>query len=363
LIDNKIPIINYEFFCLSPQKPNDCPGFHIRIKTTAHDHERQRDVLYYRALVDNELHGFLYPDEPPLIPVPLPADMLYEKGLAECNGAYRAHCGNRSDINEHLPVMLFYALSVNATSCCEMGARAFSSTWAFCKALSGSITEDEINELNKTVAERLGETPLVYKPEEPLGPKSVRPRQKKRVMYAVDLKKGENEPGFRTACEDLGISYAFFQENSRSVSLPEPCDTLLIDTWHCYGQLLAELRANARNVRHFIFMHDTALNGDGITSESWRYRHAWNIPAQAAQNGFTIEEVETGLKPAIKKFLEEQNEWVEHRVLENNNGLTVLRRIVPLNEDRQPVVVPVPLVGAVSKSVSANSRPSKRAIK
>jgi len=82
-------------------------------------------------------------------------------------------------------------------------------------------------------------------------------------------------------------------------------DLLFIDSWHCYDQLHSELTKHAKDVRKYIAMHDTVTFGfNGEDGKS------------------------PGLLDAIDDFLAESDgEWVTEAVYENNNGLTVLKRV------------------------------------
>jgi uncharacterized UPF0146 family protein len=80
-------------------------------------------------------------------------------------------------------------------------------------------------------------------------------------------------------------------------------DALMIDSLHTYPQLKKELELHAHNVRKYILMHDTGFWGEN------------------GENG------EKGLNFAIREFLATNNEWDYELVLENNNGLTILKRV------------------------------------
>ncbi len=83
----------------------------------------------------------------------------------------------------------------------------------------------------------------------------------------------------------------------------EPTDFLFIDSKHTYSQLKQELNLHAKNVRKWIGMHDTNFWGTN------------------GENG------ERGLNFAINEFLTDNMSWEVELVLQNNNGLTVLKRI------------------------------------
>lgn len=105
-----------------------------------------------------------------------------------------------------------------------------------------------------------------------------------------------------------------------------PVDLLFIDTLHVYGHLKRELALHAPNVNKFIVMHDTFIDGPANTSEA--IRNQWNIPKMSEELGYSIEDLSTGLQPAIDEFIAlHPNEWIVKRVYENNNGLTILERV------------------------------------
>ena len=89
----------------------------------------------------------------------------------------------------------------------------------------------------------------------------------------------------------------------------EETDILLIDTWHCYEQMIDELRKHAPSVRKYIICHDTQTYG--TSSEELRGQRGSN-----------------GLLPAIIHYLiETAGTWQFKIHRTNNNGLTVLERI------------------------------------
>ena len=76
----------------------------------------------------------------------------------------------------------------------------------------------------------------------------------------------------------------------------EPTDLLFIDTEHTYEQCSKELKMHAYNVRKYLIFHDTTICQE--------------------------------LNKAINEFLQSNKEWKVKEILTNNNGLTVLERIV-----------------------------------
>jgi len=98
--------------------------------------------------------------------------------------------------------------------------------------------------------------------------------------------------------------------DTREIEIAET-DMLFIDTWHCYDQLIAELNRHWGKVRKYIVMHDTTSFG-----EKWEIRHEYPCTKDKYD----------GLNKAIDEFVL-QWEWKVLKVFENNNGLTVLKRI------------------------------------
>ena len=70
-------------------------------------------------------------------------------------------------------------------------------------------------------------------------------------------------------------------------------------------------------------MHDTEV--DKIHGET--IRCGWNAIEQSKQSGFTVEEINKGLEPAITEFLLNNSNWKIKEKFTNNNGLTILEKI------------------------------------
>jgi len=98
------------------------------------------------------------------------------------------------------------------------------------------------------------------------------------------------------------IDFRFIQENVLNVEI-EPTDLLFIDTLHTYEQLSKELELHSGKVNKYIIMHDTTTFGD------------------KGENGL-------GLWYAIQEFLDKNKEWVIEARYTNNNGLTILRKVI-----------------------------------
>lgn len=100
-----------------------------------------------------------------------------------------------------------------------------------------------------------------------------------------------------------GKEWKFRQVSSLDVSIPW-CDMLFIDSKHTYEQLKAELEKHHSRVETYIVMHDTYLYG--LQGEDGKA---------------------PGLMLAIDEFLEKYRDWHVVYECEDNNGLTVLRRM------------------------------------
>lgn len=188
---------------------------------------------------------------------------------------YEEKLNTKSDINEHLSTLKQYADECNTIV--EMGVRSLVSTWAF----------------------------LVSKP---------------RTLISLDIenpsKFGGNIDEVYSLSNNVGINFKFVESSSLTYDMPLS-DLLFIDTWHDYLQLKKELYRHHKNVKKYIILHDTNTFGYRDESEYENYheqRNETNLPK--------------GLCPAIDEFLNENKEWVLWERKPNNNGLTVLKKII-----------------------------------
>lgn len=188
---------------------------------------------------------------------------------------YYKACYKPSDMHEHMPILRKYADRCDHVT--EMGVRGIVSTYAFlmskCRHL---VSIDIVN-------------PSVH---------------------------GSNIEEVYSISKDIGKDFKFIQADTLKIEI-EPTDLLFIDTLHSYDQLKQELLLHANKARKFIIMHDTVTFGEfGHTIEdpANRYAHV------------------RGLNFAIQEFLEaNENDWAYDKIYYNNNGLTVLKRIVTVN--------------------------------
>lgn len=129
----------------------------------------------------------------------------------EIEAKYQELCATPSDINEHLPILRYYADKCDHAT--EMGVRACVSLFAFLSSSAKKVVAIDIFD--------------VWVPE----------------------------------CEKL----QFICADDLQIEI-EPTDMLHVDTEHNYNQCIQELNLHAKNVRKFIAFHDTGdifgRNGD-----------------------------------------------------------------------------------------------------
>jgi hypothetical protein len=101
-------------------------------------------------------------------------------------------------------------------------------------------------------------------------------------------------------------------------------DLTFIDTWHVYGQLKRELEKFSNITKKYIIMHDTTV--DEIYGET--IRMGMNAYQQSLATGFPMSEINKGLGAAVNEFLENNKDWILKEKFFNNNGLTVLERVL-----------------------------------
>jgi hypothetical protein len=131
-----------------------------------------------------------------------------------------------------------------------------------------------------------------------------------------------NELLIKTKDLDINMDYKWINDLDMEVS--EDVDLTFIDTWHIYGQLKRELEKYSKLTKKYIIMHDTTV--DEIYGET--LRSGWNSEEQSRQSGFPVEEINCGLGKAVDEFLLSNKEWVLKEKFTNNNGLTILERVL-----------------------------------
>jgi hypothetical protein len=189
---------------------------------------------------------------------------------------------NSIDIMEHLPTL--YNYSKECDSVFETGVRGCVSSWAFlCGLLNGTKNRKCLfmNDINICDVEEL-------------------------------VNVGKNF--------DIDIKYEW--KNNLLLELEKNYDITFIDTWHVYGQLKRELEKFSKITNKYIIMHDTTV--DEIYGET--IRCGWDANEQSIESGFSVEEINKGLWPAVVEFLEANPEWYLKERFTNNNGLTILAR-------------------------------------
>jgi hypothetical protein len=189
---------------------------------------------------------------------------------------------NSCDIMEHLPTL--YNYSKECDSVFETGVRGCVSSWAFLYGL-----------LNGT--------------------------QNRKCLFMNDINICDVEELVNVGKNfDIDIKYEW--KNNLLLELEKNYDITFIDTWHVYGQLKRELEKFSKITNKYIIMHDTTV--DEIYGETIRSR--WNANKQSIESGFSVEEINKGLWPAVVEFLETNPEWYLKERFTNNNGLTILAR-------------------------------------
>lgn len=183
---------------------------------------------------------------------------------------YEQKCRNNSDINEHLPVLRDYALKCDVIV--ELGVRSIVSTWAFLAATPKKLISVDIIH------------PSNYINHDPYG-------------CNIEL--------VNKLSEENGIKFQFIESNSITANIPE-CDMIFFDTLHTYNQLKAELSAHSHKSKKYLIFHDTVSFAD-----------------KGEING------EEGIAKCITEFLNSNADWKVDKILTNNNGLTILKKVVP----------------------------------
>jgi hypothetical protein len=107
--------------------------------------------------------------------------------------------------------------------------------------------------------------------------------------------------------EACKIDFYAVEEDTLEASI-EDTDLLFIDTKHTYHQLSQELYLHSEKVKTYIIIHDTETYGRKDEGKKER----------AGKHG---------LMTAIEDFLGNNPEWKIKEHFENNNGLTVLKRV------------------------------------
>lgn len=184
---------------------------------------------------------------------------IYSKYLEKCADI-------ESDIYYHLPKLKEYA--ERCKHCTEFGVRIPTSTYAFLAAKP-----------NRLVSYDIGRYPQVDEVEK--------------------------------LCLEEKQDFQFVLANVLEVEIEET-DFLMIDTYHSYNQLKAELTKHAHKVKHYIVIHDWFTHKH--KSENW-------YPGVA-----DFMSCPEGLYPAVMEFLAENKDFSIDYETDENNGLIILKR-------------------------------------
>jgi hypothetical protein len=172
---------------------------------------------------------------------------LTVEDLLEFN--YNFACTNRSDINEHIPVLTDYGNKCNHIT--EFGTRTGVSTWAWIASKAKIIRCFDID---------------------------------KEVDKGLEMHK--------EALKTLDKDFTFTCVSTIADKLDiEPTDLLFIDTDHTYEQCIQELKMHAHKVRKYLIFHDTNLFKDlnRAISEFIEANKEWKIKEVLTNNnGLTV---------------------------------------------------------------------------
>lgn len=207
---------------------------------------------------------------------------MINDNIRNIHNKYFTKVSQQGNINELLPIL--YSYSVNCSSVLELGVETGVSTWAFAAGL--------------------------------LAKNSTRP-----ILHSVDLDSCSSFYEFQNLFTDV-LDFKFSQCNDLDYIIPHNYDIVFIDTWHVYPQMKRELAKFSNYANKYIIMHDTTV--DAIRGESIRMNR--DIHHESLNSGYKIEEIATGIWPAIEEFLQEHPEFEIYERFTHNNGLTILRR-------------------------------------
>lgn len=128
-----------------------------------------------------------------------------------------------------------------------------------------------------------------------------------RIIRSYDIQPVENfgvDSGYLSfLAAQIGIDFQFLLGNTLEIEI-EQTDLLFIDTLHTYNQLKRELELHSSKVNKYIVLHDTTTFAD------------------------IGEYDELGLWPAVEEFVNANENWVIQARYINNNGLTILKRVI-----------------------------------
>ena len=196
---------------------------------------------------------------------------------------YNNLCNTKSDINEHLHTLSFYASKCE--NVLELGVRGVVASWALAYGL-------------------------------------LKNNKNKKYLFMNDLNECDNSEILEKS-KNTELIIEFKWINDLLLTFDKNFDMVFIDTWHVYGQLKRELNKFSKITNKYIIMHDTTI--DEWYGELLRYNG--NAKDYTKETGFLVEEINMGLWPAIVEFICNNPEWKIKERFTNNNGLTILERI------------------------------------
>lgn len=126
--------------------------------------------------------------------------------------------------------------------------------------------------------------------------------------------------------KNVNIDVQYKWSNNLKLELNECYDITFIDTWHVYGQLKRELEKFSKITKKYIIIHDTTI--DAVYGETIRLSDIFNPEQQSNDTGIPINEILKGLWTAIEEFLIINKNWKLKERFTNNNGLTILEKII-----------------------------------
>ena len=155
----------------------------------------------------------------------------------------------------------------------------------------------------------------------------------KKTFIMNDIENCDMDEIFK-ASKELNIDIAFKLENNLLIDFKENenYDLTFIDTFHVYPQLIRELNKFSQVTNKYIIMHDTTVDehyGEIIRSygNNSKILHE-KIHENSKITGFSPQDLCKGLRQAIEEFLSNNKEWKIKEVFTNNNGLTILEKLI-----------------------------------
>ena len=217
--------------------------------------------------------------------------ILNADNISYIQNKYMALCNTPSDINEHLPILCQLATECSSILDLEsgIGVRGIISSWA----LINGLLIDENTNFKKTLF--LNDLQVC----------NIQELLEYTNNINIDIKYQWIN------CLDLEFNGGTF-------------DLVFIDTWHVYGQLKRELEKFSKLSNKYIVMHDTTVD----EYEGETIRCGLNAQKQSEESGFSLEEILQGLGKAIDEFLVKNSNWTLKKKYTNNNGLTILEKIL-----------------------------------